>query len=1035
MVRRHCLPLLFISVIVPSVAQAQTTDVVVSGTVREQGTREGLPAVTVSVKGAAAGIVTAADGSYELSVTSPSDTLLFTHVGYETLEVPIEGRATIDVELAARIYTQEELVVIGYAQQRRGSVTGSVATVDFAEKSEGQPLTNGSQALYGISGLSVRLNNSYPGTARTTVNLRGVGTLSSDRTPLVLVDGVPYSMDELNPNDIESVTVLKDASAAIYGSRAANGVILVTTKGGTQGAQFSYSNYFGTQEPTTLPDAIWDSQEFLELKRRAILNTSGEVPASFDEDLAAYEQGMATDPLGFPSGNDWFDIAMSPAPIQKHDLSVSGGAGDYRYRLSLGYLDQQGLLFGSNNDAREYYVGVNTTAQLSERLEVGLKLHGTHRWYTRPPYNSSGNTNYMTRLMRALPIMPDLLDDGSYGQPSFRIDGRNNWEHPRMLAEVGYYKKYVQRFMTSMSARYELPLDLDYNVTLGADKYDGRLEYFIPRMEKKIAGTDQITYYNSETAAPRSYNADDNDLTITFHQTLDWQPQLGGAHAFSLLGGFSYENSETMRFNAQARGYLDGTLPALNAGTVPFAVGGTNTRDVLQSYFGRLNYSYKDTYLIDAVVRYDGSSRFAPGNRWGLFPSVSAGWRIDREPFFPTGDVIDQLKLRVSVGEMGNQAVPLYSYANLIDADQHYTFGGELAPGAAVTSSSDPNISWETTRVYNLGVDVNAWENRLNFSADVYKRRTRDILREVPIPSQVGNFSGATQNVGVVDNTGFELTAGYGATSGPLSYRLQANFNYNRNEVIDIGGNILYNHGTNLPTITREGYAMNSLYVYKSDGIFRDQAEVDAHVNADSEPLQPNAKPGWIRYVDVNSDGEINGDDRVIIEESSIMPKYTFGFDVNLGYRGWALDANFQGIAGMRYYQRGNIAFPFRNGANATREWLTDAWTPENPDARLPMVMESNRAEVADNFIESDFWLKDGSYLRLKNIQLSYTLSSTWLTARGIDGATVFVNAHNWLTLTTGGPHHIDVETATNKVSLYHYPMMKTASVGFSVNF
>lgn len=1008
----------------------------VTGRVTDSNSKEALPGVNITLKGTSSGSTTDSQGLFEISVPSLNDTLIFSYIGYEPQQVAIDGRTEIILELSPQVYMSEELVVVGYGEQRRGTLTGSVTTMSFSERADGQPLTNASQALYGVSGLNVRLDNSYPGTARTRINMRGVGTLSGDREPLVLVDGIPYSMDELNPNDIESITVLKDASAAIYGSRAANGVIMVTTKSGERGARFTYNNYIGIQQPTTLPDVIWDSMEFLELKRQAIENTTGNVPASFDADVEAYRQGMISDPLGYPSGNNWFDIALRDGFIQKHDLSVSGGDDNYRYRLSVGYLDQEGIIFGPNNSAEEYYIGLNTTAQISDRLEVGLRLNGTYRWYTRPPYNSGGNTSYMNYLSRTLPIMPDLLENGAYGEPSIRIDGRNNWEHPRMLAHEGYYEKQVQRFVTSLSARYILPFDISYNANIGIDKYDGRLDWFIPRMQKQIAGTETITYFNSETAAPRGQNEDDNDLNLNFHQTLNWRGQVSRNHDISVMVGTSYENREQLRFHAQARGYFDGTLPALNAGTVAHALGGRTTRDVLQSYFGRFNYSFDEKYLLEAVFRYDGSSRFAKGNRWGFFPSVSAGWRVDLEPFFPDQSSIDLLKLRVSAGETGNQAVALYSYESLMNTGQKYTFGGQLAPGAAVTSHSDPNISWETTRTYNAGMDMNMMQNRIHFTLDLYSRQTRDILRSVPLPTQVGNFSGAAQNVGEVHNRGVEITAGFNNSRGNFTYQIAGNFSYNRNEVINIGGDILYNHGTNLPTITKEGHAMNSMFVYKSDGIFRNQAEVDAHVNADGEPLQPNARPGWIRYVDIDGDGEIGPDDRIIIDNSSIMPKYTFGFDLNFGYKNWALDANFQGIAGIRYYQTGNMAFPFNNGANATREWLTDAWTPENPDARLPMVMEANRAEVSENFggRPSDFWLKDGSYLRLRNIQLSYSLPQDLLSRVGISQLTIFVNAQNWFTLTRDD-HHIDVETATDKISTHHYPMLKTATTGVNITF
>ena len=973
--------------------------------------------VTVSVAGTAQAVTTGNDGSFVIQAADGS-TLVISAVSYLPKEIKVKGADMGTISMEEDVKALNSVVVVGYGTQKKVNLTGSIATLNMTEK-EGQPITNASNALHGVPGLFVNLGNSQPGVDRATIRIRGIGTLN-DNDPLVLVDGIEYSMDELNPADIESISILKDASAAIYGSRAANGVILVTTKTGKGSSKVTYNNYFGIQQYTYLPDAIWDPIVYMKLKNQAVLNGGKQQVDYSDDEIAEYEAGLNTDPFIYPSSN-WFDISLKNGFIQKHDVSVSGSSNKSQYRLSLGFLDRTGIMFGPGNKEKKYSIGLNTSMEVTKRLKVGLTLNGYYRYYTEPFYNSFWNY-----LMRTLPIMSDTLQDGSYGNSWMRTPGRNNWEHPRMLAYNGYNHKTVQRFLTSVFADYKLPFDINYHVKFGADKYDGLLEQYTPQMQTTNPKTGAKTNWNSPTTAPRSANTDYSDLNIHFFHTLSWQHQFAERHNLSAMAGASYDNFKSGQFAATMTGYLDATLTALNAGSERLDISGNSTKDVLQSYFGRLNYDFDGKYLLEASFRYDGSSRFALGNRWGFFPSASAGWRIDKEIFFPWKNTVNLLKLRASVGQLGNQAVSLYSYENAISLGRNYSFGGVLAPGAAAIAYTDPDISWETTTNYDLGLDVDLWQNRISIIADVYKRRTSGILRTVNIPSQVGGLAGPKENIGTMDNDGFELTVKYRNNIGALDYDISGNVAYNKNKVVDIDGQILYNYNTNISTITQVGYPINSYFLLEAEGIFQSDEEVAASA------FQSNStRAGYIKYRDVNKDGTINGDDRVIINSSTVIPKYTFGFGVNLAYKGLYLNGFFQGVSGIKLYPTANLAFPFNNGANATWEWVTDSWTPDRTDARLPIVTESTGSK--DNFQPSSFWLRDGSYLRLKNIQLGYALPASWLSRVKISRASVFVNAENWITFSKY--KDFDPESVVNASTLYHYPMLKTFSGGLNISF
>jgi TonB-dependent starch-binding outer membrane protein SusC len=982
---------------------------------------EGQPLVGVSIiiKGETGGITTDGNGAFRIETTKTSVTLVVSFVGYTTREIKVQGTETnLNIRLALTSNAMDEFVVVGYGTKKKVSVTGSLSVLDMKTK-ENTPTTNASQALHGVSGVWVNQAGGKPGQDGGTIRIRGVGTLNNNN-PLVLVDGVEYDINEINPNFIESITVLKDAAASIYGSRAANGVILITTKTGKKGKmEINYNYSYGIQKPIALPDVLWDPIQYMQLKDQALIN-EGKSPAAVDyspAQIEEYKNGMATDPYTYPNMN-WFDYVMKNGVIQQHNLRFSGGTDKITYNFALGYMDHDGILVTANH-ANRYTLNLHVTAQATSRLKVGANIIGNLRTFTQPAFGGSDATNYyFTRLTRVLPIMTPYLPDGRYGNMVFATPGRNTIENPIMLLKEGSNYNAPQRILAKVFAEYKLPFDLKYNFNLGVDKLDGYSRSFVPI----------IISYNPKTGAPNNYNInpasnnyDENNLSLSVYQTLNWDKTIAGNHQVSAMAGQSYNRFGTSNFNGHAEGYFDNTLTDLSVGTTNVTTGGTVDKDVLISYFGRVNYSYKEKYLLEGIIRYDGSSKFAEGNRWGAFPSASVGWRIDKENFFNV-PMVDLLKLRASWGKLGNQAVTPYSYISQVNVGNSYaySFNNIIAPGAAVTKYSDPAFSWETTTSYNGGVDAELWKGKLSVSVDVFKRRTTDILRTVAIPAQVGNLAGPSLNIGTVDNTGYEVSLGHRNRIGQFTYEVNGSVSYVKNKLIYLRGQ----SQISARRIIKEGYAIDSYYLYETIGIYQNQAEIDG-----SAKISNAVKPGYLRYKDQNKDGKIDGDDRIITGSS--IPKYNYSFNINVAYKDFTLTSFWQGVQGINLYPTVNFATPFNNGAGVTKEWATDSWTPSNPHARLPILTTATGA--TENFQPSTFWLKDGSYLRLKNIQLKYNLPANIASRLTVSRVSLFVNGENLVTFTKF--KDFDPEKSITGDTFYEYPSLKTVSFGVNVNF
>ena len=972
----------------------------------------GEPVIGANVieKGTTNGTVTDLNGAYSLEV--PGNAILqISYIGYTPQEVKVNEQSVVNIKLAEDTQNIDEVVVVGYGVQKKVNLTGAISVLD--EKTiTNRPLTNSTQALQGVQGIYVNQAGGQPGKDAATIRIRGVGTLN-DNDPLVLVDGVASSLADVNPSDIASISVLKDAaSSAIYGSRAANGVVLVTTKTGKQGEfTVQYNNSFGVQKVTYLPDTVWDPILFMVGWNTAYKN-EGKAQLYSDETIEEYRQGMKTNPYIYPATN-WFDIAFNDAFTMEHNLRVSGGTEKLLMSLSVGYLDQDGVLIGTDN--KKLSLNFNGTATIGN-LKAGINVSGTFRNFNEPHLTAGTFMNY---TMRSLPVMAQFTEDGLYGRSWLTTPGQNTFYNLTGHVNEGMNNHKQTRMLGNLFAEYTFPFNIKYKLTLAVNKYDEINRVLTPIVTTYQPKTNVAQHSASERTVK---NYSNNNIDPSLFQTLSWDNTFADKHDLSVLLGMSYEEFNEYDFSATAQGYLDNSLVDLDAGSKNYTAAGQGNKVKLLSYFGRLNYSFDNRYLLEANFRYDGSSRFAKGNRWGLFPSFSVGWRIDQEAFMAnTHNWLSNLKLRASWGELGNQQIGIYKYVGSISLGQNSIFGTTVQPGGAVTTAVDPNITWETTTITNAGLDFGFFNNSLSGSFEVFKKRTTDILRQVNLPSQVGNLGGPIRNIGTVDNTGVELGLNYHNHIGDLNYNLFANMTYIKNEVVDINGQEILS-GRN---IIKEGYPIDSYYLYICDGIFQSEEEIKNHATQSH-----NTAPGDLKFRDIDKDGEITEKDRVVT--GSVVPDITYSFGLNLDYKGFGLNLFFQGVSGVKTYPTLNLAQPYNNGAGVTYEWLERAWTETNRDGGFPRLMTANSGH--DNFAKnSTFWLRDASYLRLKNVQVSYTFPAKWLKPLHLKGLKLFVNGENLLTFSDFDL--FDPEKTLKGTNLYEYPSVKSFTGGLNVTF
>lgn len=969
-----------------------------------------LPNVSVRVQGTGLGTKTNESGLFSITA-SRGQVLVFSYVGFEEQKITVSDQKEISISLKTPSDNAlNDVVVVGYGTKKKVNLTGAVATVTGKELA-GRPITNLSSALQGtMAGVTVTVNNGQPGNDQGTIRVRGIGTLGNSDA-MVMVDGVVSSMNDINPNDIESVTVLKDAaSASIYGSRAANGVILITTKNARKGEVIAHYNMdIGKQSMTATPDFI-DSWQASTLYNEALVN-EGKLPKYSDAEIQKFKDG--SDPEHYPN-TDWYDLFWRGNGIQQsHSIDVSGGTDKMQSYLSVGYLSQNGLVQGSSLD--RYNTRFKTDLTVSKRIKVSGNLSYSQQQFREPVSNihSLDFAQLIGTLNQTGRVVPNMIN-GYYGYSdegnpvAVLKSGSNNFNKTHRLSAI------LQAEVEVIKGLYIKPL-LGYTANIIAAKSRiNDLQYYDP-----VTGAPSLWEGPNIVASNSSFL---DNLTM---QVLAQYDKSFGDHDFSVLGGYSQEHNKYDYLFGSRRGYLNNALAELDAGPIAALQNSGNASEyALQSVFGRINYVFKKKYLVEGNIRDDGSSRFAKGNRWAVFPSASVGWRISEESFFaPAKKLFSDLKIRASWGKLGNQDIGTYPYQATIATGQNYTFGGHTVDGIAPVNGVNPDIKWETTTTKDIGLDAVVLGGMITFTGDYFIRNTDNILLPLPVANAFG-LNAPVINAGSVENKGLELTAGYHLRQRNFFFNAEANISFITNKITSLAGTGPFPNGS---TIQGEGLPINALYGWVSEGLFQSQEDIDKH--ASQNGMGGPVGPGDIKYKDLNGDGVIDSKDRQYL--GTYFPKTTFGLNMSARYKGIDVALFLQGAGNVKSFVSGRILGSlYDKDGDPTSIWL-DRWTPENKDASFPRVWNSN-SQNDPAATPSSFWVRNAGYVRLKNVQVGYTFSGGYLARKGLK-LRVFWTAKDLLTFTKFYKW-VDPESPLGGNS-YSYPMVKVNSLGINLTF
>ncbi len=978
----------------------------VTGRVVDEETNEPLQGVTVFVVGTQVGTTTNENGRFSLNVPDDAEIIAFSYVGYVRQDVTIGNRTEFNIRLVSDIAMIDDIVVVGYGVQRRTEVTGAVSSIR-AETIQGAPSSSFENALQGrLAGVNVSESTGEPGAA-PQINIRGVGSISAGNEPLYVIDGVPLSqnfnlqqnvasqnpnftatrvnpLSSLNPNDIESIEVLKDASAAaIYGSRGSNGVILITTKRGRANtpAQVNLRSYTGVSTAFNTPD-LMNAEELIAYTKDSRNNTYLRQQNPTDPTSPFYnpqynpntnagrEASGATGNHLIPEAyvnwdgtdTDWLDLVLDSSVMQNHDISISGGSENFTYFLGGGYMDQSGIVDGSGFN--RYSINTNLTADLTDRLQVGMGLNAALAIHDRKSANAPYFGNPPGIIYSALtqsPVVNPFNEDGTYRQ----LEGSHNQlggattttNHP--LAVRDYIDEEIKnnRIFGNIFGSYNIMDNMQFKSLLGYD---------IDNYQRSFYQGTQF-YYRGGAPRPFAESTSAQGFNYLWENTLSYQTQFGQDHRLSAVAGFTAQRQNDERNRVIAQNFPDDQVKTVNGGQI---TGGDQFIEEwsLVSYLARANYVFKDRYLLTATIRSDRSSRFGANNQTGIFPSGSIGWQVTNESFMQDQNLFNELKPRVSYGVTGNFLIPNYGSIGLISSS-NYVFSDQLVSGVAPSTLGNSDLTWETTKQFNTGLDFAMLEDRFYGSLDFYISNTEDLLLEVNIPAVTG-FTRALTNIGEVENRGFEVQLTSRNMVGAFQWSTDFNFSTNKNEVLSLGPEgdaILVPGAAGVRHITRIGDPIGSYYGYEVVGIYQTQEEID------NSPVdtQGNPTPGDFRFRDVNGDGIIDGNDRTII--GSYHPDYTWGITNRFNWRNLDFSFFIQGVEGRevlnltsRHLRNGEANF----GSYAI---LNDRWiSPEQPGNGIDPKAE--RVSGGNNNRPSSYQVEDGSYIKLRNITMGYNL-------------------------------------------------------------
>lgn len=1016
-VRLLTLVLLLFSIF-PS-AFCQTANI--SGSVRDEA---GQPMVGVNVINSNSRKGTTTDGSGQFQIAArKGDVITLSYVGYNSQDITFNAQQKIDVALVSISKASDEVVVVGYGTQKKENLTGSVAAVT-SKMIENRPLTSASVALQGtVPGVFVNQNSGQAGRNDVNIRIRGVGTLNN-AAPLVLVDGIEAPLDNINPDDIASLTVLKDAaSAAIYGSRAANGVVLVTTKRGRNkngNVTIGYTGYAGVTNAVRLPKMVTNAYQFATLRNEA--NTNFGNPVVFSDEVLEYYKTRG-------ANTDWYDVVINPGNLQNHTLSLDGGNEQTNYRLSFGYQDEKGISLRSG--AKRYNARFNLDTKPFDNLTFSTSLSVVRgsRFSTQDQL-ANGKGDEVYRAAEAVPLLPAYDSLGRIAHANADITGPN-LGNPLEQVYGNEFKELSLDLLGSAGVAYNPIPGLDLSGTVAINYRNANQSTFNPSFSTYDFITGQEYKYNPLRGASRNYSEGRNTTLVL---KASYEKNIGD-HYFKLLGGFNQEDAVRNIFGASRNGFLSNTIRVLDVGDASSA--GNSERGTtwgLRSYFGRLNYNWQQKYLFEANVRVDGTSRFQT-KKWGTFPSVSAGWVVSKEKFFePILRTINSFKVRGSWGSLGNQVADPnddFIYVKQLSLTQNYNFGGSVVPGVAQTTLGNADLTWETTTATDFGVDMSLWESKLTITADYFVRNTKDILFAVPI-SPLSGFNTQIQNSAKVQNKGWELSATYQDRLGDFNFSVGGNITYVTSTIQQLNKNLAtgeidrFIYGVENRRIAEAGSPLNSLFGVQAIGLFQSQEEIAK--SPDQLGLNPNFGPGDLKFLDANNDGKINNEDRKEIGKED--PTWMYGFNVNLNFKGFDLGALFNGAADFNSYGSEEISRPFFSNASLEQTWL-NRWTPTNTNTVVPRLFFTDGPSTS---INSSYWILDRTYFRFKNLQLGYTLPARWTSKLRVTKLRIYANASNLFTITKF-PYFDPERPSGRDRGQEGYPNLRVISAGVNLNF
>ncbi len=999
--------------------------ITITGKVVSSEDYQGIPGVNVSIQGTTLGTVTDLNGNYKIDVPNGESVLVFSSVGYQRLEITVGEKSVIDVTLNPDVKSLQEIVVVGYGTQKKVSLTSAVDEISGSEL-ERRPVNSIQQALQGkLPGVTILDKGGSPGSPNTNIVIRGVnvpfspdglGALTTstvgDNGPLVLVDGAVQPFQSINPNDIASISVLKDASStAIYGSRATNGVILITTKRGAEGKiSVSYDFSHAIQKSIMNPEPI-GMEDYFNLQNEAYINAGNPVKYS-DAYIQEYVQGSVNDPLHYPLPYNWYNVMFHTAPQEYHSLSVNGGTENFKGRMSLRYQDQDGVIANTNSKLVEGRV--NTDFTIIPKIKLSADLYFQNKKGIEPSGAGKGINEVFRQMMQNAIWDVPKYPNGDYG-------GGTQGNNPLLLAEeAGISQSNYDYFNVNLKGDWNILKGLTFTMQFDGHINDGYLtdhnKTWETRDSTKVKKTFLHNQLNEQRTTDRFYTLNDL-LTYSFDK---------GDHSIKILAGYSQEQNNGNSISAYRQDFYNNDIKVLSQGANDDTKdnSGSNYLWTLRSYFGRFNYSFKDKYLFEANARYDGSSKFTSTNRYAFFPSFSAAWRISQEPFWSgLRDYINEFKIRGSLGSTGNQAVGLYTFYPTLN-HVTYSFSGNPVDGYVQQQMVNSDLTWETTTQTDVGFDAEFLNNRISLSVDYYKKRTKGILLDLPVPATIG-LSAAPQNAGVVDNTGWEFNFNGKNNFGPFVLDANLNFHINDNKVIDLAGTGPYYYGGSdfdPRYITAEGQPINSVWGYKTDGFFNTDQEA-----ADYPEFMRPSVAGDVKYLDLNGDGIVDPNDMTYLGNS--FPKYNFGGVFNLSYKGFTLNLAIQGAADVSMVLARALSEMGIYEGFVPSIYANNYWTPEHTDARFPRVVKQDLR----NRVMSDQRMLDASYVRLKNIELAYQLPASLIKKLDLSLISIYVSGTNLFTISKLNEWHLDPEATSGWQN--YYPQVALYTVGTHIQF